>query len=286
MAEQLWQALVSGISSGSIYAIVGLGLFVVYSTARVINFAHGEFVMLGGMILVTLVEVGIPLLPAFLLTIVVVGLVGGLLHSSLIRSTIHTSVMTRILLTVGASIVIRGVALLIWETQVRILPNFWGSQSFHLGTATVSGQVPWVLGATVLMVLGLFLFFNRTRLGKAMRACAEEPLGAQIQGISVNRMGFLSFVIAAVLAAVAGGVMTPITATHYGLGIPLTVKGLMAALAGGMRPQGVIVGGIALGIVEALAAGLVSSGMKDAIVMAIFVAILIARPHGLVVKSS
>ena len=136
------QNFMNALQWGSFYALIALGYTLVYGVIHFINFAHGEFVMLGGMLLVTLVEVGIPLLPAFLLTVVMVGLVGALLHYSLINSTGQMPVMTLILLTVGASIVIRGVALLVWESQVRILPAFLGSRSFHLGTATVSGQVP------------------------------------------------------------------------------------------------------------------------------------------------
>jgi branched-chain amino acid transport system permease protein len=283
LVEQLLQSLISGISVGSIYAIVGLGFFVVYSTARVLNFAQGEFVMLGGMLMVTFYESGVPLLPSLLLAAAVAGLGGALMHRLLIRPAGEAPIMTLILLTVGASIVIRGVALLGWGWQVKSMPTFLGSKAFQVGPATVFGQAPWVVGAAALMVLGLFLFFDRTLLGKAMRSCAEEPLGARLQGISVKGMVLLSFVLAALLAAVAGAVMTPLTTTQYDIGIPLTLKGLLAAFAGGMdRAQGVIAGGLILGLLEALVAGLVSSGMKDAIVMTIFVGILIIRPQGLV----
>ncbi len=191
--------------------------------------------------------------------------------------------MTLILLTVGASMVIRGAALLGWGWQVRSLPAFLDSKAFHLGPGIVFGQVPWVVGVGALMVLGLFFFFDHTLQGKAMRSCAEEPLGARLQGISVKGMVLLSFVLAALLAGIAGAVMTPLTTTQYDIGIPLTIKGLLAAFAGGMgRAQGVIAGGLLLGFMEALAAGFISSGMKDAIVMIVFVGILIARPQGLV----
>jgi branched-chain amino acid transport system permease protein len=135
---------------------------------------------------------------------------------------------------------------------------------------------------TILMVAGLYYFFGHTMLGRALRACADEPLGARTVGISPERMGLLAFVIAAALGAVAGATITPLTMTAYNVGIPLTIKGLLAAFVGGMhRAEGVIVGGLLLGLTEALSAGLMPGGYHDAIALTILLIVFLVRPRGL-----
>ena len=132
------------------------------------------------------------------------------------------------------------------------------------------------------MVVGLYFFFGRTMVGKALRACADEPLGARSVGISTDKMALLAFVMAAGLGAVAGATITPLTMTAYNVGIPLTIKGLLAALLGGLhRAEGVILGGLLVGFAEALSAGLMHSGYHDAIALGLLLAVFLARPQGL-----
>jgi len=276
------QSLISGLTLGCIYAALGLGLFVVYGVTRVLNLAQGEFVMLGGMITVSLSAWGVPLLPAICIAVFVVSVTGAILYRFIIHPARNASGSTLAFLTVGFAFAVEGLTLLVWGWEYRSLTNFLGSSSIHLWGATIFGQAPWVVGMTLLMVVGLYYFFGHTMLGRALHACADEPLGARTVGISPERMGLLAFVIAAALGAVAGATITPLTMTAYNVGIPLTIKGLLAAFVGGMhRAEGVIVGGLLLGLIEALSAGLMPSGYHDTIALVLLLTVFLLRPRGL-----
>ena len=283
MGSELVQYLISGISQGSIYAIAGLGFFIVYSVTRVINFTQGEFVMLGGMFTVTFYTMGIPLLPAIILAVIITGAIGGALYGLLMYPARRASPITLILLTIGAAIVMEGIAQQAWGLETRSMPYFLDTPSLDILGATMFGQTPWIVGTALLMVIGLFLFFEHTLLGKALRSCADNPLGARMVGISVERMALVSFLLAAILGAVAGAVMVPQIMVSVHSGIPLAIKGLLAAFIGGLgRAPGVIAGGLALGIAEAMAAGFIDSGLRDAIALGLLVAILLWRRGGLI----
>jgi branched-chain amino acid transport system permease protein len=281
-ASTVLQSLISGLTLGCIYAALGLGLYVVYGVTRVLNFAQGEFVMLGGMITVSLCAWGVPLFPSIFLAVFVVSVTGAILYRFIIHPARNASGSVLAFLTVGFAFAVEGLTLLVWGWEYRSLTNFLGSSSIHLWGATIFGQAPWVVGMTILMVAGLYYFFGHTMLGRALRACADEPLGARTVGISPERMGLLAFVIAAALGAVAGATITPLTMTAYNVGIPLTIKGLLAAFVGGMhRAEGVIVGGLLLGLTEALSAGLMPGGYHDAIALTILLIVFLVRPRGL-----
>ena len=281
-ASTVLQSLISGLTLGCIYAALGLGLYVVYGVTRVLNFAQGEFVMLGGMITVSLCGWGVPLFPAIVVAVFVVSVTGAILYRFIIHPARNASGSVLAFLTVGFAFAVEGLTLLVWGWEYRSLTNFLGSSSIHLWGATIFGQAPWVVGMTILMVAGLYYFFGHTMLGRALRACADEPLGARTVGISPERMGLLAFVIAAALGAVAGATITPLTMTAYNVGIPLTIKGLLAAFVGGMhRAEGVIVGGLLLGLTEALSAGLMPGGYHDAIALTILLIVFLVRPRGL-----
>lgn len=276
------QSLISGLTLGCIYAALGLGLFVVYGVTRVLNLAQGEFVMLGGMLTVSFCAMGVPLVGAIILAVVVTIIAGAALYLLVIRPARNASGSTLAFLTVGFAYAIEGITLLAWGWEYRSLTNFLGSSSIHLWGATIFGQAPWVVGMTVLMVVGLYFFFGRTMVGKALRACADEPLGARSVGISTEKMALLAFVMAAGLGAVAGATITPLTMTAYNVGFPLTIKGLLAALLGGLhRAEGVILGGLLVGFAEALSAGLMPTGYHDAIALGVLLAVFLARPQGL-----
>lgn len=276
------QSLISGLTLGCIYAALGLGLFVVYGVTRVLNLAQGEFVMLGGMLTVSFSAMGVPLVGAIILAVVAAIICGAALYLLVIRPARNASGSTLAFLTVGFAYAIEGITLLAWGWEYRSLTNFLGSSSIHLWGATIFGQAPWVVGMTVLMVVGLYFFFGRTMVGKALRACADEPLGARSVGISTEKMALLAFVMAAGLGAVAGATITPLTMTAYNVGFPLTIKGLLAAFLGGMhRAEGVILGGLLVGFAEALSAGLMPTGYHDAIALGLLLAVFLARPQGL-----
>ncbi|TFH36128.1 MAG: branched-chain amino acid ABC transporter permease, partial [Dehalococcoidia bacterium] len=166
-AATVLQSLISGLTLGCIYAALGLGLFVVYGVTRVLNLAQGEFVMLGGMLTVSFCAMGVPLAGAIVLAVVVTVISGAALYVLVIRPARNASGATLAFLTVGFAYAIEGITLLVWGWEYRSLTNFLGSSSIHLWGATIFGQAPWVVGMTVLMVVGLFFFFGRTMVGKA-----------------------------------------------------------------------------------------------------------------------
>lgn len=280
--EQLLQFLLAGITMGSVYAVVGLGFMIIYSVTRVINFAQGEFVMLGGMISSVLYPTGLPLALSILCGVAITTLLGIFMYRTVIYRIRTAPAFTLILVTFGTSIAIRGISLIIWGTDFRILPPFSGSGSFHLAGAVINIQGLWVIATTLVMGILLFLFFEYTVPGKAFRACAINAIGANLMGIKTEKMGSLAFALAAGLGALAGAVLTPMMTTSYEIGLGLAVKGFIAGIIGGLnRIQGIIAGGLTLGLLEAYGAGLVHSGFKDAIPLVIFLAVLYFRRGGL-----
>ncbi|MBA7705809.1 High-affinity branched-chain amino acid transport system permease protein LivH [subsurface metagenome] len=278
------QIFFSGLNLGSIYAALGLGFFVVYSVTRVLNLAQGEFVMLGGMLTVSFYTMGIPLAPSILLAVVITALAGAGLYRFIIYPARKSSGVTKVFLTLGFAFIIEGIALHIWGWEFKSLPVFFNTPSIQLWGATIFGQTPWVIGITLLMVIGLFFFFNHTIQGKALRACANEPLGAKMVGISIERMALFSLVMAASLGAVVGALITPLTMTSYSIGLPLTAKGVLAAFVGGItRVEGVILGGFIYGMIEATTAGFIPGGYHSVIAPAILVLIFLCRRRGILV---
>lgn len=271
---------------GCIYTALGLGFFIVYNVTRVLNLAQGEFVMLGGMLTVSLYTAGIPLFAAISISVIITSLVGAGIYRAVIHPARKSPGVTKVFLTLGCAFIIEGIALHVWGWEFRSLPAFLNTPTIKLWDATIFGQTPWVIGITLLMVIGLFLFFGRTIRGKALRACANEPLGAKTMGISIERMALFSFIMAAGLGAVVGALITPLTMTSYSMGLPLTAKGLLAAFVGGItRAEGVILGGIIYGMIESITAGLIPGGYHGVIALAILIGILLIRRRGILVTA-
>ncbi len=280
------QIFFSGLNLGSIYTAVGLGFFVVYSVTRVLNLAQGEFVMLGGMLTVSFYTTGVPLFPSVLLAVVITALAGAGFYRFIIYPARNSSGATKVFLTLGFAFIVEGIALRVWGWEFRSLPVFLNTPSIQLGGATIFGQTPWVIGVTLLMVTGLFFYFGHTIQGKALRACADEPLGARLVGISIEKMALVSFILAAGLGAVVGAMITPLTMTSYHMGLPLTAKGLLVAFVGGItRAEGVILGGFIYGMIEAITAGVIPGGYHNAIAPLVLVVIFLSRRRGLLVTA-
>ncbi len=282
MAEFL-QFLFSGLTVGAIYAMVGVGFAIIYNSSQVINFAQGEFVMIGGMATVALTaNAGLPLPVAVPIAIAIAALTGLALQKFAIEPSRGASVATVIIITIGASIFIRGVVEVVLGKNDRALAAFSGDEPLRIGGATLLPQSLWVFGALVAVAIGLKLFFDRTRVGKAMLATAQNRLAAQLVGIEVNRIMLLSFGLSAALGALAGLLTAPITLTRYDVGIMLGLKGFCAAILGGLGSAwGALIGGLLLGIVEQMSAGYFSSAYKDAVAFIIILGVLFVRPSGL-----
>jgi len=282
MSAQLVQFLLSGLTVGAIYALVALGFAIIYNASHVINFAQGEFVMIGGMAAAGFVEAGLPLPLAALFAVGGAMLVGLALEKLAVEPARGAPVVTLIIITIGASILLRGLATLVWDKKIHSLPAFSGEAPLRLGGATLLPQTLWVLGATVLTVALLWWFFNRTLTGKAILAVSHNRLAAQLMGISVRRVLLVSFGLSAALGALAGVLIAPISFTSWDIGVMLGLKGFAAAILGGMGSgPGAIIGGLALGLIEALGAGYLSSAYKDVFAFVIILAALIFLPDGL-----
>jgi len=287
MSAQLLQTLLGGLTIGAIYALVALGFSIIYNASRVINFAQGEFVMLGGMATVWLAAASWPLPLAGLAAVLLAAGAGLALARFAVAPARGASVVTLIIITIGASILLRGLAALVWDKKIHPLPPFSGEAPILVGGAALLPQSLWVLGVTLLVVLLLSGFFARTLTGKALLATSHNRLAAQLAGISVQRVLLASFALSAALGALAGILVAPITFTSWDVGVMLGLKGFAAAILGGLGSgPGAVLGGLALGMIEALGAGYVSSAYKDAIAFVIILAVLVFMPGGLLGKRS
>ena len=282
-AQQLLQFLVTGITNGSIYALIALGFVVIYSVTSVINFAQGEFAMLGALLAVWLIAAGLPQGLAVVVTVVGVGLFSAVLYQVGLRPARDASPLTLIIITIGAALAIRGVALVIWGTDPYQMAPFTAGSPLQVGGAVIRLQSLWVLGTTLVLQPLLHLFFTRTMLGRSLRACAVNRLAARLMGIRTDRMALLAFGLSGGVGALGGVIIAPIIFATYDMGLMLTLKGFVAAVMGGMvNYPAAVAGGFLLGILESLGAGFISSGYKDAVAFIALFIILLSKPRWLV----
>ena len=279
---QFLQFLFSGITVGAIYALVALGFSIIYNASNVINFAQGEFVMIGGLTTAVLSSTGMPIPVAAAIAVLAAVGAGIALEKLAVEQARGASVITLIIITIGASIFLRGLGQVIFDRNYHTLRAFSGEVPIHIAGATIVPQTLWVLGATMLIVAALWWFFSRTLLGKAVLATSHNPLAAQLVGIDTRAVLLLSFGLSAMLGAIGGILIAPISLTSYDVGMMLGLKGFSASVLDGLGSgPGAIVGGLLLGVVEALGAGYVSSAYKDALAFAIILLVLFFMPQGL-----
>ncbi len=281
--SDLLQFLFMGLQRGSIYAMVGMGFNIIYNSTGVINFAQGEFVVLGGLMMVTLTmkaSLSIPF--AFIITVVGVTVVGVLMERLTIRPVKQPSVIRLIIITIAVSIILKGVAMCIWGKGSHYMRHFSGTEPIEILGAMLLPQTLWIIAILALVVTGFVLFFNHTMVGKSMRACAINRDAARLAGINDRNMVMLSFALSAGIGAVAGIVITPIIQMDYARGALLGLKGFGTAVVGGLgNSSGAVAAGILLGVLEALSAGYISSHYMDAMALMVLLAVLFIRPSGL-----
>ena len=287
MFAEFLQFVLSGVTVGAAYGLVALGFSIIYNASHVINFAQGEFVMLGGMSTVFLMAAGLPMPVAAVLAVIVTVAVGLLFEKLAIEPARGAGVVPLIIITIGASIFLRGVAQVAMDRQFHAMPPFTGDDPIVIAGATILPQSLWVLGGMAVMGLMLWYFFARTRFGKAMLATAYNPLAARLIGVNTRLVLLCSFGLSALLGSVAGILLAPITLTSYDVGIMLGLKGFSAAVLGGMGSgAGAVIGGLVVGIAEAMGAGYISSEYKDAIAFVIILLVLFFMPSGLFGKKT
>ena len=281
--DLFFQYTIAGITYGTIYGIVAIGFNIIYNTTGIINFAQGEFVMLGGMIAVTLGRL-LPLPAAILGAVLITTALGALIEILFIRWLHRPSVLRMIVITIGLSILIREAALHIWGEGVKALPYFTGTSvtSIRLGGVYISPQVIWVVGISAVVVAILAGFFRYTLLGMQMRACAANRDAARLCGISARNMVTFSFMLSAAIGALGGCIVSPITYMSYDSGVPLAIKGFAVAILGGLGNSLASAGaGMLLGILESFSVSVLPAAYKDVIAVAILLVILFVRPSGL-----
>ena len=294
LQDQLVQFLVSGIVVGSIYALIALGFVVIHNVTGIVNFAQGEFAVYGAFAAITVfqkirllsgnvqLDLGWPLPLAALFGVAVALLLGLLLYRAGIQPARNASMLSMIIITIGAAFAFRGLSLLIWGTDPYRLPAFSQGAPFRIFGAVLTRQSVWVIAVTVALLAILYLFFNHTLTGKALQACSANPTAARLMGINARRMALIAFGLSAATSAIAGIVITPATFMTYDRGLILSLKGFVAAIMGGMSSlPGAVIGGLLLGIVESFAAGLISSGYKDAVAFFVLFIVLAVRLGGL-----
>lgn len=280
--QAIVQYLLTGLTVGAVYALVAIGFVTIYNVTGFFNFAQGQFVMLGSMIMISLVTAKVPFAAAMVLTVLAVTLVGAAIERLGIYPARRASAITLLMITMGLDIIIMGAALLIWGTDSYGLKPFTPGAPFNILGAALTRQGLWIIGATMLMLVLLYYLGNRTVLGMALRAAMANKIGSRLVGASPERMSLLAFCLSAALGAVGGIVMAPVTLATYDMGFGLALKGFVAAILGGLTSiPAAVLGGFVLGILEALSAGLISTGYRDAVSFFVLLLVLFFRPNGL-----
>lgn len=280
--SELLQFLIAGLKSGAIYALVALGFTIVYSATGAINFAQGEFYMLGGMTGVALSQAGLPLVAAVPAAILITAVIGAAFEFLAVRPISSGDPLRIIMVTIGGAVVLRQAALHLFGPNERALAPFTEGDSIKLFGAAIERQTLWVWALTLVAVVLLSLVYRRTAFGKAMRATSVSRDAARLSGINASSMVTASFALAAALGALGGLVVAPLTQTAFSVGAGMGVKGFAAAILGGLgNPVAAVGGGLVLGLLESLTAGYINPLYKDAVSVIVLLAVLFVRPQGL-----
>lgn len=285
--SEFMQFLSSGVTVGAVYALIALGFTIIYNASDVVNFAQGEFVMLGGMITWAAYAAGLPLPLAALIAIVLTAALGVAINKFAIEPARGAPVVSLIIITIGASVFIQGGAQIIFDKQIHSFPAFSGDKPLNFLGATIQTQSLWVIGGALVVFIGLWLFFTRTLLGRAVLATSNNRQAAQLVGINTTFIMTLSFALSAAIGALAGVLATPITLVAYNVGIGFALKGFAGAMLGGMgNPKGALAGGFLIGLIEAMTAGYISSTYKEAAAFIVILLVLFLMPQGLFGKKT
>ena len=276
--------LISGLSLGSIYALIALGYTMVYGIAKMLNFAHGDVIMVGAFtVIVSVMMLGFPIWVGLLLSVVICTVLGMTIERVAYKPLRKAEPLTVLITAIGVSYLLQNVALLIFGSTQKSFTKVFHVSSVHFGDVSMSGESVVTLAVTIVIMICLSLFINKTRAGKAMRAVSQDKEAAELMGISVNRTISMTFAIGSALAAVAGvfygatyGFIGPFTGSMPG------IKAFVAAVFGGIGSiPGAMVGGILLGVLESMSKAYISTELSDAIVFASLIVVLLVRPTGL-----
>lgn len=286
MDSQILQYIFSGLTIGSVYALVALGFNLIYNSTYVINFAQGEFVMMGGMLSIYFLSLGLPVFFACCISVIIVGLCSIAMLKLAIEPSRGASLLILILITLGASSIFKGLILIIMGREYLSFAPFSGERSLNLLGASIPTQALWIIGIMMAVSFTLLFFFNKTIWGKALRGCAINEKAAKAVGINLKRMVSLSFFLSGVIGSIAGVAVTPMINMNFARGTFIGIKGFAAFILGGAGSSiGSVIGGLSLGLLEALGAGFISSGLKDIVGFVVLICVLLIRPTGIAGKA-
>jgi branched-chain amino acid transport system permease protein len=282
MIASLWQYVLAGVVVGAIYALIAAGFVLIYQVTGLINFAQGEFAMIGAMTAASLATNGMRPLEAAAIAVAVAAVAGAVCYLLAIRPARAATGVTLIFITLGLDVALRGLGLFVWGTNPLSLDAFSAGNAITVLGGVLPPQALWVLLTDVVVFGALYLFFRHTYAGTAVRAAVANPPIASTFGIPLRTFAFWSFVAAAAIGGLGGVVVAPITSATYDMGLTLGLAGFVAAVLGGLDSlPGALVGGFVLGIVEKVAGGLLSTGWEEGVGFLILVLVLVLRPQGL-----
>jgi branched-chain amino acid transport system permease protein len=283
----LMQAIISGILVGGVYALIGIGLTIIFGVMRVINFAHGELMMVGMYMTYFLFTLtGIDPFVSIIITIPLMFVFGGILQKVFINRIIGTLPQNQILLTIGLGLIMSNSVMLAFTSDYKILTTSYSSSSVSIAGISISEPLTISFLITAVITAALYWFLMKTDTGQAMRATSQDREAAQLMGINVQRMSILAFGLGASLAGTAGALISPTYYIFPQVGSAFTLKAFVIVVLGGMGSViGATLGGIIIGVVESVGAVTISSDWKDVLVFTIFLLVLLVKPSGLMGKS-
>jgi branched-chain amino acid transport system permease protein len=286
--DKWFQLLVTGITMGAVYSVIALGFVTIYRSSRIVNMAQGSFVMFGGFFAFSMFqELGLPYWLSGILGVILVVVLAVLMWMVVLKPVLKVSLVTMILLTVALSLLFENLSLVKYGGYTKTLPAFGGDHTLQVGGVFINAQSLYIIGLVIVMLIALYFLNNRTTLGKRMTATATNPMAASLSGVNVGLMITVSFVISAAIGAIGGvAISSYVGGITYSSGGIYGMMGFIAAVLGGWGSStGAVVGGLILGIAQALATGLVPAGYKNVVAFIILLIVLYFRPQGLLGKS-
>ena len=281
----LFQQVLNGLTNGSLYALMAVGVTMVYKSLGMLNFAHGDVMMVGTFITLTFTQMGIPFYAAIVMGIASAAILGFLLERIILRKVKFSSFVNLLIATVGVSYVLRNTAMVIWGTSPQLFPSMFPAQLIRIGNFTITPQSIGIILISLALITGLHMFFTKVKVGKCMQLANSDPEGAAMMGVNVTYMRFLTFGISAGLAAIAGIMIAPLTYARVDMSATIGMKAFAAAILGGIgNLWGALLGGVILGIVEALGSAYISTAYRDAFSFIILFIVLFVKPTGLLNK--
>ena len=280
------EQLINGLNTGSIYALIALGYTMVYGIAKMLNFAHGDVIMISGYVLVACISTGVSPFIALIITVLFCTLLGVLIEKVAYKPLRKASPLTVLITAIGVSYLLQSIALLVYGSNQKKVGSIVEIPSIEIGGMVLTGASVATLGVTTIIMIGLTYFINKTKMGKAMLAVSEDKGAAQLMGINVDKTISITFAIGSALAAIAG-VLYFSTYTYVDpyTGSMIGIKAFVAAVFGGIGSiPGAMIGGILLGIIESLSKAYISTALSDAIVFSVLIIVLLVKPSGLLGK--